>query len=239
MNGDGVASAPAIGSVFDDGVDLANGHFNQSAAFTCNIVAAKVVQCVKGPAYSGGVSYKCRSVVEWFDLHSLYGDSIVVSGRLASLLGYVGGQSFPFTAGSGYHQWDDRTDSDLLDHSKWRRLPLSSMSRLLVARSSMLFQRTQRSHGNRCRLDLHGAAYGLAAARGSDHRQSTFAPVEGGGGIGTYNTDNNTMGMFLYDNSGEPGNPLNSFFTNGMGGYFEPGLPLRPFGQFQGAAVSG
>jgi hypothetical protein len=65
------------------------------------------------------------------------------------------------------------------------------------------------------------------------------APLEGLGGIGTYNTDSNTIGMFLYDNSGEPGNPLNPFFTNGQGGYFEPGLPLRPFGLFQGAAVSG
>jgi hypothetical protein len=66
-----------------------------------------------------------------------------------------------------------------------------------------------------------------------------LAPFEGQGGIGTYNTDSNTMGMFLYDNSGEPGNPLNQFFTNSQGGYFEPGLPVRPFGLFQGAAVSG
>jgi hypothetical protein len=27
------------------------GDFNQSVAFTCNIVSAKVVQCVKGAAY--------------------------------------------------------------------------------------------------------------------------------------------------------------------------------------------
>jgi hypothetical protein len=66
-----------------------------------------------------------------------------------------------------------------------------------------------------------------------------LAPLEGDGGIGTYNTDSNTMGMFLYDNSGEPGNPFSSFFTNGQGGYFEPGLPVRPFGLFQGEAVSG
>jgi hypothetical protein len=72
--------------------------------------------------------------------------------------------------------------------------------------------------------------------RGHDHSR---CPLEGAGGIGTYNTDSNTMGMFLYDNSGFPGNPLNQFFTNGTGGYFEPGLPLRPFGEFQGAAVSG
>ena len=47
------------------------------------------------------------------------------------------------------------------------------------------------------------------------------------------------MGDILYDNSGFPGNPLNSFFTNGQGGYFEPGLPVMPFGLFMGAAVSG
>jgi hypothetical protein len=29
------------------------------------------------------------------------GDSVVVAGRLASLLGYVGGQSFPFAPGGG------------------------------------------------------------------------------------------------------------------------------------------
>jgi hypothetical protein len=45
--------------------------------------------------------------------------------------------------------------------------------------------------------------------------------------------------MFLYDNTGFPGNPLNSFFTNGLGGYFEPGLPVGTFGQGMGAVVSG
>ncbi len=94
------ATAPAAGSVFDDGVDIANGAFNQSAAFTCNIVAAKVFQCVKGPAYSSGV---LSGVGNWPSATTFisYGDLTVVSGRIGSLLGYVGGQSFPFTAGSG------------------------------------------------------------------------------------------------------------------------------------------
>jgi hypothetical protein len=65
------------------------------------------------------------------------------------------------------------------------------------------------------------------------------APVDGWGGVATYNTDSNMMGDMLYDNSGLPGNPLNSFFTNGVGGYFEPGLPVVPFGNFMGAQVSG
>jgi hypothetical protein len=64
-------------------------------------------------------------------------------------------------------------------------------------------------------------------------------PVEGIGGMGTFNTDNNLMGVQLYDNSGFVGNPLNSFFTNGQGGYFEPGLPVQPWGQFLAAGVSG
>lgn len=66
-----------------------------------------------------------------------------------------------------------------------------------------------------------------------------LAPFEGAGGIGTYNSNSNTQGTFIYDNSGEGSNQLNPFFTNGQGGYFEPGLPLRPFGSFQGAGVSG
>jgi hypothetical protein len=47
------------------------------------------------------------------------------------------------------------------------------------------------------------------------------------------------MGVLMYGNEGEVGNPLNSFFTNGQGGYFEPGVPVQPWGDFLGAAVSG
>ena len=42
----------ATGSPYDEGLDPFTGAWNQSAAFTCNIVAATVVQCVKGPVYS-------------------------------------------------------------------------------------------------------------------------------------------------------------------------------------------
>jgi hypothetical protein len=66
-----------------------------------------------------------------------------------------------------------------------------------------------------------------------------LGPPDGVGGFATYNTDSNMMGDLLYDNSGLPGNPLNSFFTNNLGGYYEPGLPVIPFGGFMGAQVSG
>ncbi|HEU5431354.1 MAG TPA: hypothetical protein VFU81_06815, partial [Thermomicrobiales bacterium] len=73
------------GSVYDDGVDpfttsTAGGGFNQSAAFTCNIVAAKVVQCVKGAAYSSGV---VTGVGQWASGSTFieYGDTTVGTGR--------------------------------------------------------------------------------------------------------------------------------------------------------------
>ena len=44
-----------IGDVYDDGLDPINALFLQSGAFTCNIVATTVVQCVKGPAYAEGL----------------------------------------------------------------------------------------------------------------------------------------------------------------------------------------
>ncbi len=64
-------------------------------------------------------------------------------------------------------------------------------------------------------------------------------PNDGQYGMATMNNGSTLMGDVLYDNSGFVGNPLHSFFDNGMGGYFEPGLPVKPFGQFMGAAVSG
>ena len=51
----GTGQTIASGSVLDDGIDFNGGFFTQSSAFTCNIVAAKVVQCVKGPLYTSGV----------------------------------------------------------------------------------------------------------------------------------------------------------------------------------------
>ena len=93
--------ASGAGSPFDDGVDPDGGTFNQSAAFTCNIVAAKVVQCVKGAAYSSGLY---SSIGEWLSGSTFvdYLDMDSSTGRTASLMGNVGGQPFGFTAGSGY-----------------------------------------------------------------------------------------------------------------------------------------
>ena len=237
MNGDG-ATAPAVGSPFDDGVDPANGHFYQGSAFTCNIVAAKVVQCVKGAAYSSGV---LTGAGQWSSgaTYISYGDSVVVSGRIASLLGYVGGQSFPFTGGgSGYSNQSGlaATCTTVASGGAAPKFDIwTSGGAIIDVVPANASGATGLGVGSTCALTP-------ATGTGFNSTGSItipVAPVEGSGGIGTFNTDNNTMGMFLYDNSGEPGNPLNSFFTNGMGGYFEPGLPVRPFGEFEGEAVSG
>ena len=230
---------PPTGSVFDDGVDLANGAFNQSAAFTCNIVAAKVVQCVKGPAYSSGV---LTGVGQWSSgsTYISYGDVTIVSGRIASLLGYVGGQSFPFTPGSGYTNGTTQPTVTCSTIQSGGAVPkfdvtVAGGAIVNVVPSAVTSGSVPAGLGigSTCTVALPAGGTGGAIAT------IPLAPLEGHGGIATYNTNSNTMGMFLYDNSGEGGNPLNSFFTNGMGGYFEPGLPLRPFGSFQGAAVSG
>ena len=68
--------------------------------------------------------------------------------------------------------------------------------------------------------------------------QLLVGPTEGYPGIGTVNTNSNLMGILLYDNSGFVGNPTNPFFTNYRGGYFEPGSPVKPFGEFLGVGVS-
>ena len=230
---------PPGGSVFDDGVDLASGAFNQSAAFTCNIVAAKVVQCVKGPAYSSGV---LTGVGQWSSgsTYISYGDVTIVSGRLASLLGYVGGQSFPFTPGSGYTNGTTQPTVTCTTLASGGSVPQFDVT--VSGGAIVNVVPSAGGHGSvPAGLGIGSTCTVALPAGGSGGAIPTIplAPVEGFGGIATYSTNSNTQGMFLYDNSGEVGNQLNTFFTNGMGGYFEPGLPLRPFGSFQGAAVSG
>jgi hypothetical protein len=65
-------------------------------------------------------------------------------------------------------------------------------------------------------------------------------PIEGVGGIATYDSDDNMMGTLLYDNSGLSGNPLAGKFglPNGTG-VEAPGLTVQPFGMRRGAKVSG
>ena len=79
----------------------------------------------------------------------------------------------------------------------------------------------------------------MGAGTGGAIAPLPIQPTDGVYGIATYNTGAVLYGDELYDNSGLVGNPLHSFFDNGMGGYFEPGMPVTPFGLFLGARVGG
>jgi hypothetical protein len=104
----GTQSSPwtfTSGSPYDDGADPNGGGFDRSSGFTCNIVAAKVVQCVKGPLWTSGVP----SLNSWTagSTWIAYGDATLATTRVSGLEGYPGGQSLTtigsgFTAGSGY-----------------------------------------------------------------------------------------------------------------------------------------
>ncbi len=102
------ASTAGLGSAYDFGMDpgvyVANGPAGvivQNEAFTCNIVAATIVQCVKGPSYSHGAF---SSIGQWSSgaTYASYGDPNNAFSFMTGIVGYPGGQSFPFTAGSGY-----------------------------------------------------------------------------------------------------------------------------------------
>jgi hypothetical protein len=237
MHGDG--AVPAVGSVFDDGTDPANAQFYQSSAFTCNIVAAKVAQCVRGPLYASGVF---SSVGQWNagSTYVSYGDGFEVTGRAGSLLGYVGGQSYPFSSGgTGYSSGTvTAACSTVASGDILPKFDVTAVGGVIVnVAPANASQAVGLGIGGSCTLTPPtGTGFNSS---GSITIQ--VGPPEGEGGIATFATDSNMTGMFLYDNSGESGNPLgtapNNFFANGVGGYFEPGLPVRPFGQFQAERV--
>ena len=220
---------PDCGIVFGDGVDIASGFFIQSSAFTCNIVAAKVVQCVKGPAYSGGV---ITGVGQWSSgaTYISYGDLTIVSGRILRLR--VCRRAVVSVHGrQRLHQWNADHHGDMPNRGQRGH---AAAVRCHGGRRSDRRCRSicgyvrQSSRRSRDRRGVHPVAVG---ARRRFGRSDSVDPTRAAGRPRRHrhlDTDSNTMGMFLYDNSGFLGNPLNSFFTNGQGGYFEPGLRCAP-----------
>ena len=91
------------GSTYDTGADPGanSGVETQNSSFTCNIVSATVVQCVIGPTYVNG---SFSAIGQWSSngTYASYGDPYATSGYISGMVGSVGGQNFPVTAGSGY-----------------------------------------------------------------------------------------------------------------------------------------
>ena len=339
-------SSPAPGTPYDDGADPINGGFARNLAFTCNLVAAKVVQCVKGPTWTLGVP----ALGQWTagSVFMAYGDTLTATSRSGGMMGYPGGQSLTtmptgigtFFAGSGYTastKFTVKTAYQLITMPSYNATtgsltlnfatppfgaavgtqangsnvwvqgfagaggalmngvwPVVStavsgtqitvqvptgLSTTVTAGASSLFSSCGTMPGGNAvvpALDFTtnssgvvidvapsttanaigngNLGVGTAAAPGVNGGVCNFfltagsgtgasiqllvGPTEGYPGIGTVNTNSNLMGILLYDNSGFVGNPTNPFFTNYRGGYFEPGSPVKPFGEFLGVGVS-
>ena len=227
------------GSPYDDGADPFNrGSFDQSAAFTCNIVAAKVVQCVKGNLYDA-TAHTLTSIGQWASgaTFAEYGDGNISTSRIASLQGYVGGQPFPLTAGSGGTNGSTIVTGASCITASGFVLPKMDVT---ISGGALVNAYPSSENATQAMGLVIGGGCTFAPASGSGSVTAPPTnPPEGVGGFATYNTDSNMMGDLLYDNSGLPGNPLNSFFTDSMGGYWEPGNAVIPFGEFMGAKVSG
>jgi hypothetical protein len=307
----------SAGSPYFDGVDPGVGTGNQSTAFTCNIVAATVVQCVKAPVYTSGLP---SGIGEWLSsgTYTSYGDSEMSNARLGGLIGTSGGQSLGFTAGSGYTNGTyvltggscgqasnftapkmDITISGGAVVDVYPSAQATTTSNMGIGIESactfpIKFTATNASMTSTTLTINTGATCGgaigvgstitdggvhlptpvtvtalgsgtgcigtytvsgspgtvasetmtVGAPGGSGGAVSTMAygPNQGAGGIASMISDTNSTGVFLYDNSGEPGNPLFSVFANPANSntsYFEPGLPVQSWGQSIGARVSG
>jgi hypothetical protein len=101
--------AGGLGSSYDFGADPGQFSTNtniqgvivQNESFTCNLVAATIVQCVRGPQYTNGLF---SGIGEWLSgqTFAAYGDNFNSFSFMTGMVGYPGGQPFPSTPGSGY-----------------------------------------------------------------------------------------------------------------------------------------
>jgi hypothetical protein len=167
-----------------------------------------------------------------------YGDGILGTGRYSGLLGNVGGQPFAITnPGSGQTSGVYTTTANC---STVAGFILGKMD--ITVSGGVIINAYPSTANGSLGQGMMGACTFTPSGTGGTPGSVTIplAPVEGLGGVATFNTDANMFGDMLYDNSGLPGNPLNSFFSCAVSsGYCEPGLPVKPFGLFLGAAVSG
>jgi len=249
-------SLVSTGDLYDDGADPVALNWIQTGAFTCNIVAPTVVQCVKAPARSLGV---VTGVGQWLtgSTYISYGNGAWGTAREGSIVGYPGGQTFSITnAGSGYTNnttvpWVGTATSGTctaVNGGGYPKLDVWVSGGAIVDAypSSTTVTWANYPVGIRATTTctyptISNTNYpGIGAGSSGTLAGLTVGPSEGLAGVATYNSDNNMTGTFLYDNSGEPGNPLNAEFMCGPATqYCEPGLQVVPFGIYFGLQVSG
>ena len=287
-------------SYTDAGVDPLNfGVAVQSQAFTCNLVGspATTVQCVKAPTYAYSGGSLSISLGRWNSgaTFASYTDGITYADNMGALWGAVGGQSLPFTAGSGYTNGVYTvpgqncslyafttveaptvtvivaggsiadvypssmgfgsqagcsfalgtftfTTSAMTGSGATRTITVSgtpggtiapgqAISGTFGTATILAYTGTNAAGGagtytitcGTCSSNTAGTITNsntiptaIGAGSGGAITTLKLAPPEGVGGVGTNTTDNNMLGAMIYDNSGLPGNPLNSVFTTGF-----------------------
>ena len=113
-----------------------------------------------------------------------YGDLTIVSGRIASLLGYVGGQSFPFTPGSGYTNGTTTQTATCTTIQSGGTAPRFDVTVAggaivnVVPSAAATGSPPGLGIGSTCTVPLPAGGTGGAIAT------ITLAPIEGQGGIG-------------------------------------------------------
>ena len=206
--------------------------------FTCNIVAAKVVQCVKGNLYDA-TAHTLTSIGQWASGATFveYGTSTIGTSRIASLQGYVGGQPFPLTAGSGGTNGTHDRHRRKLHTASGFVLPKMDVT---ISGGALVNAYPSSENATQAMGLVIGGGCTFAPASGSGSVTAPPTnPPDGVGGFATYNTDSNMMGDLLYDNRGFPGNPLNAFLRTIWAAIGSRETPVAPFGGFMGAKVSG
>jgi hypothetical protein len=288
---------------------IATGAISQSAAFTCQLVDLNITECVKGPVYTAGVP----ALGQWLSGSTFisYGDPNNAAGFMTGIMGYPGGQSFPFAAGSGQTNghfvtggvctltsgggntaqvpamgYDvsggaiinaypatggsgvNTTCTFPLNFTGTAKITSSSGINatftpsvlnggviatgeiISIGAQTLTVKPVQNAGGTgvgyavQCATtcsNLGATSFSVGTSGGTPGTITTppLGPLEGIGGVATFDTDNNMTGTFLYDNSGAVGNPWQHQFDLPGGGVEAPGLGVRPFGMRRGAQVSG
>ena len=153
------------------------------------------------------------SIGEWLSTGTFvsYGDQEGGNSRVGGLLGNVGGQSLAFTAGSGGTNGTVTVTGIVLRLVR-RRLPAPKVD-VTVSGGAIVDVYPSASSTN-SGIGITSPCAFTTGVTGGTVTTLTYGPNEGQAGYATVATHNNMMGDTLYDNSGEPGNPLFSVFAN-------------------------
>jgi hypothetical protein len=157
-------------------------------------------------------------------------------------MGYVGGQSFAFTAGSRGTLGTTQITGTSCGQATSFQAPILDVTIGAGGGIVDVYPSGQTTTTTNMGIGITSPCTFTPASGSGTITTLPYGFYEGQGGYETATNDNNMMGVTLYDNSGEPGSPLNSIFaipSLGTNVYGEPGVSVNSFGQYLGVKVGG